>query len=246
MRDQMETCRPLQQAWVKKAVVLMLSMMLLLPWTIGLASDTYEPVKDWREKFAAEDIPLGEFLEWTAQQEKSYGQNLKNWPSESIASYQAQLAKHLSERQGITDRSAFKQRVRSFALDEKVLLVNTVNFLFEHWMRAPYTVQAQYTWLVVTYSLAEPKEIMIFPNDDEIKESVAIAAAQKFVSENLHLTKEALKDYTFLTSFVDDEEEYGRRVWLIQASLPGEAAMYLVIDGKTGDVMKNTLIPGAW
>lgn len=67
MRDQMETCRPLQQAWVKKAVVLMLSMMLLLPWTIGLASDTYEPVKDWREKFAAEDIPLGEFLEWTAQ-----------------------------------------------------------------------------------------------------------------------------------------------------------------------------------
>ena len=248
MRDQITCNKPIQMVFVKTAAALCLSAILLFLWTNAFSfsdSNSCELIEDWRDQFAAEDIPLGEFLEWTAKQKKTYGHDLENWPADLIASYRAQLGNHLKERQGVIDKTVFNQRLKSFALDETVSIVRVIHFLFEDWMRAPYTIQAQYTWLVVAHSLCEPEEIMVFPNDDEILESAAIASAKEFLRKSLKLAPQALNEYIFRTSFVDNEE-YGHRVWLIQTGLPNENAFFLVIDGKTGEVIKNTVFPDAW
>lgn len=243
MRNQLVRSKQKQGVSFRTVLLLCLSIILMLPWTTGLSLSDSRPdgfIENWRDAFAEEDIPLGEFLEWMAQQIKAYGESLENWPASTAASYQEQLEQHLEERQNITDKAAFNQRVKRFALNEAVTIVKTINFLFEDWNCAPYTVQAQYTWLVVTYALPANTEIMVFPNSDEIKESVAIAAAKEFLHSSLNLSQQVLNDYVFRTSFVDDKE-YGHRVWLIQTGLPNENAIFLVIDGKTGEVIKNTV-----
>lgn len=239
-----------QRQFIKKSVLLFLVALFLFPWAngYGLSTDYSNPMDvtiDWHTKFAPEDIPLGEFLEWTAQQEKAYGQYLQNWPRDAQVSYLSKLEQHLKERQGITDHEAFLKRVRRFALNKKVLLCGIINFLFEDWVSAPYTVQAQYTWLIITYSLREPEEIMIFPNDDEVPYEVAIAEAKRFLQNALSLSDKELSAYVFYASFVD-YEEFGHRVWVIQTGLHNEKARFLVIDGKTGEVVKNTIFPDAW
>lgn len=115
MRNQLVCSKQKQGVSFRTVLLLCLSIILMLPWTASLSLSDFRPdgfIENWRDAFAEEDIPLGEFLEWTAQQIKACGESLKDWPASTAASYQEQLEQHLEERQNITDKAAFHQRVK--------------------------------------------------------------------------------------------------------------------------------------